>query len=268
MTANDDYFDDEYRLNRHLHHYTKPAVALMDGITMGGGYGVAGHCAYKVATENTRWAMPETGIGFFPDVGVTYELSRMDGALGMFFALTGITAGAADSYAAGIATHYMSAADMPALMRDLDAGDDVQDVLARYHQTPPEVGPIMAHHDVIADCFSRESVAAIMEALAKARAPWAGDILALLRTRSPLSLCVTFERMKRAAQSDFDRVIADDYVIARRFMRGAEFFEGVRAMLIDKDKKPRWQPDSVEKVSADAVLACFAPLPPDGDAGP
>ncbi|HEY0901535.1 MAG TPA: enoyl-CoA hydratase/isomerase family protein, partial [Micavibrio sp.] len=240
--------------------YPKPLIALMDGITMGGGYGVAGYCDYKIATQNTRWAMPETGIGFFPDVGVCHELSRMPPGLGMFFALTGITVGGADAYAAGVATHYIDAGDIPAFRADMTAGVPLGDIVARYHQLPGEVGPVMAHHDVIARCFTAGSVAAIFDSLAAETRPWAAEILALLKTRSPLSLCVTFARMKRAETQDFDRVIAEDYVIARHFMRGGEFFEGVRAMLIDKDKKPRWQPDSLEKVTETAVSAFFAPL--------
>ena len=261
VAANDAYFRDEYRLNKRLYHYSKPTVALMDGITMGGGYGVAGYCAYKIATENTRWAMPETGIGFFPDVGVTYELSRMPGGLGMFLALTGITVNGPDAYAAGIATHYVAAADMPQLKEDLAAGAPIETLMERYNRMPEAVGPVTAHHDVIARCFTRESVHEIFAALAAETAPWAAEILALLHTRSPLSLAVTFERMKRAADSDFDQVIEEDYVIARQFMRGQEFFEGVRAMLIHKDKAPRWSPETIEKVTESAVLAVFAPLP-------
>ena len=261
VDANDHYFYDEYNLNRRLFHYTKPLIALMDGITMGGGYGVAGYCDYKIATENTRWAMPETGIGFFPDIGSTYELSRMPGALGMFLALTGMTTNAEDAFYAGAATHYMKAEQLEALVDDLVAGGDVAARVAHYHQAPAESGPIAQNMDVIERCFAQASVPGILATLAAEETEWAQSILALLHTRSPLSLCVTFARMKRAGAQDFDQLIELDYVIARHFMRGDEFFEGVRAMLIDKDKTPKWQYARVEEVSETAVSSHFQPLP-------
>ncbi len=261
VDANDHYFYDEYNLNRRLFHYTKPLIALMDGITMGGGYGVAGYCDYKIATENTRWAMPETGIGFFPDIGSTYELSRMPGALGMFLALTGITTNSEDAFYAGAATHYMRSEQLSALADDLVAGGDVAARVAHYHQAPAQTGPIEQNRAVVARCFARATVPDILAALAVEDSDWARSVLALLHTRSPLSLCVTLERMKRAGAQDFDQLIELDYVIARHFMRGDEFFEGVRAMLIDKDKAPKWQPGSVAEVSETAVSRHFEPLP-------
>ncbi len=267
VAANDHYFYDEYNLNRRLFHYTKPLIALMDGITMGGGYGVAGYCDYKIATENTRWAMPETGIGFFPDIGSTYELSRMPGALGIFLALTGITTNAEDAYYAGAATHYMQAVQVSSLVDDLVAGGDVATTVARYHHAPATVGPIQQNLAIIERCFGQADVSAILAALGQDHSDWAQSILTLLHTRSPLSLCVTFERMKRAGVQDFDQLIELDYVIARHFMRGDEFFEGVRAMLIDKDKAPKWQPGSVAEVSKTAVSRHFEPLPGRLDEG-
>ena len=261
VVANDRYFHDEYNLNRRLFHYPKTLIALMDGITMGGGYGVAGYCDYKIATENTRWAMPETGIGFFPDIGCSYELTRMPGNLGVCLALTGMTAGPEDACYTGVATHYMDAETLPALVRGLSAGQDAGAVISRYNKAPAIAGPIAQHEEVIGRCFSHADVPGIIAALAAEPSAWAQSVLALLRTRSPLSLCVTYERMKRARGQDFDRVIEDDYVISRHFMRGDEFFEGVRAMLVDKDKNPRWQPDALDKVSETAVLRHFEPLP-------
>lgn len=267
VAVNDHYFHDEYSLNRRLFHYPKVLIAWMDGITMGGGYGVAGYCDYKIATENTRWAMPETGIGFFPDIGSTYELSRLPGALGMFLALTGITTGPEDACYAGVATHYMPAACGPSLADDLIADADVAATIAGYSLPPAQTGVIAQNSAVIARCFSRASVTAIFDSLAAEPSAWAHSILALLKTRSPLSLCVTFERMKRAGVQDFDQVIALDYVIARHFMRGDEFFEGVRAMLIDKDKNPQWQPASINEVSETAVSRHFQSLPGGLDEG-
>lgn len=261
VAANDHYFYDEYNLNRRLFHYTKPLIALMDGITMGGGYGVAGYCDYKIATENTLWAMPETGIGFFPDIGSSYELSRMPGALGMFLALTGMSAGPEDAVYAGVATHYIQAGKLPDLIDDLIAGGDVAACVARYHQAPAQAGPIQKNLSIIERCFALANVPDIFTALAADESDWARSTLALLHTRSPLSLCVTCARMKWAGMQDFDPLIELDYVIARHFMRGDEFFEGVRAMLIDKDKTPKWQPANVAEVSETAVSRHFEPLP-------
>ncbi len=267
VVANDHYFYDEYSLNRRLFHYTKPLIALMDGITMGGGYGVAGYCDYKIATENTRWAMPETGIGFFPDIGSTYELSRMPGALGMFLALTGITTNAEDAFYAGVATHYMQADQLSILVDALVAGGDVAACVTHYHQAPALDGPIAQNIAMVERCFAQGDVPGILAALVAEDSDWARSVLVLLGTRSPLSLCVTFERMRRAGAQDFDQLIELDYVIARHFMRGDEFFEGVRAMLIDKDKAPKWQPSSVEEVSKTAVFRHFEPLPGRLDEG-
>lgn len=267
VAVNDHYFYDEYNLNRRLFHYTKPLIAWMDGITMGGGYGVAGYCDYKIATENTRWAMPETGIGFFPDIGSTYELSRMPGALGMFLALTGITTGAEDAFFSGVSTHYVQADKLSLLSDDLIGGGDVAACIAHYHQTPVQAGDIEKNIATVERCFALQDVAAILSALVAEDSDWARSALALLRTRSPLSLCVTFERMKRAREQNYDQLIDLDYVIARHFMRGDEFFEGVRAMLVDKDKTPKWQHASVDEVSKTAVSRYFDPLPGRLDAG-
>lgn len=261
VSRNDRYFYDEYNLIRTIYHFPKPTLALMDGITMGGGYGVAGACRFRVATENTRWAMPETGIGFFPDVAASYYLLRAPGAMGMCLALTGMTIGPEDTVYGGFASHYVYAAALDDMMAAFHEGGNVEEVLARFHKTPVLTGLLCQHQDLIDECCGAESPQAILAALAQQSAEWAQSTLALLQTRSPLSLGVTFERMKRAAGQDFDLIIEDDYVIARRFMRGEEFFEGVRAMLVDKDKTPRWQPETLENLGQTEILNYFAPLP-------
>lgn len=254
VALNDRYFYDEYRLNRQLFHYSKPLIAMMDGITMGGGYGVAGPCRYRIATENTKWAMPETGIGFFPDIGSAYSLQRAPGAMGMCLALTGMTIGAEDVVYGGFATHYIYAEALEDVLEGFVKGDDV---LENFHREPVIIGPLAKHQDVIDRCFGQDSLEGIVRALEEETSEWARGTLALLRSRSPLAVSVTYERMKRAQGQSFDQIIEQDYVIARRFMRGGEFFEGVRAMLIDKDKKPRWNPDIIDKVTKTAVFSHF-----------
>lgn len=259
LAQNDHYFYDEYNLIRQIYHYPKPTVALMDGITMGGGYGVAGACRYRVATENTKWAMPETGIGFFPDVASAYYLNKAPGAMGMCLALSGMTIGPEDTVYGGFASHYTYAAALPDMMVAIQNGAHPGGAIGDRHRDPVIVGPLCRHDDVIERCFSEHSVEEIFEALKKEPSEWAGETLALLGTRSPLSLKVTFERMKRAAGQDFDMIIEDDYVIAQHYMRGGEFFEGVRAVLVDKDKNPKWTPDRLENVTEAAVFGHFEP---------
>lgn len=258
---NDHYFYDEYRLNSLLFHNSKTLVALMNGFTMGGGWGVAGYCDYRVATENTKWAMPETGIGFFPDIGAAHSLLQAPGAMGMCLALTGMTIGPEDALHGGFATHYIYAEALTDFIAAIDGGERMSAVVERFHRQLSVVGPLAQHQDVIDRCFNLERVDLIIEALAQESSDWAQATLKLLYSRSPLALAVTFERMKRAEGQGFDQIIEDDYVIARRFMRGDEFFEGVRAMLVDKDKTPKWMPESLDKVTKAAVLSHFKPLP-------
>ncbi|QQG35210.1 MAG: enoyl-CoA hydratase/isomerase family protein [Micavibrio aeruginosavorus] len=261
LTCNDRYFYNEYNLIRALYYFPKPTIALMDGITMGGGYGVAGACRFRVATENTKWAMPETGIGFFPDVAAAYYLLRAPGSIGMCLALTGMTIGPEDALYGGFASHYVYAAALDDMMQALHDGADGVAALARFHKAPMITGPLCQHQDLIDECFSEDTPQAVLSALSRQPSEWAQTMAALLRSRSPLSIGVAFERMKRARGRSFDQIIEDDYVIARRFMRGNEFFEGVRAVLVDKDKSPKWQPETLENLTETDVLPLFETLP-------
>ena len=267
VTKNDRYFYDEYNLNRHLHGFSKPLIALMDGITMGGGYGVAGYCRYRIATQNTKWAMPETGIGFFPDIGSSYSLLKAPGYLGMCLALTGMTIGPEDTRYAGFATHYMYAEALPELLQALYKGEAPEIAIEHFNKVPAITGPLTQHQDVIDRCFSQNSVSEIIGALEKETSEWAQATLQLLLSRSPLAVYVTFARMKEAEGQTFSQIIERDYVIARQFMRGNEFFEGVRAMLVDKDKNPQWVPKTFDKVAKTVVSRHFEPLPGRLDEG-
>ena len=195
VSLNDHYFYDEYRLNRQIFHYSKLLIALMDGITMGGGYGVAGPCRYRIATENTKWAMPETGIGFFPDIGSSHSLQQAPGTMGLCVALTGMTIGPEDALYAGFATHYMYAEALPAVVAEIEVGADPLTVFEQFHREPSMIGPLCQHQDVIDRCFGLDSVAAIVAALRQETSDWAQATLALLLSRSPLAVAVTFARM-------------------------------------------------------------------------
>lgn len=256
---NDLYFYDEYNLIRELFHFPKPTIALMDGITMGGGYGVAGACRYRIATENTKWAMPETGIGFFPDVAAAYYLLQAPGHMGMCMALSGMTIGPEDTLYGGFASHYIYSESIPDFIKAVE-GEGIDSALASFHKQPAIMGPVSQHQYVMDECFSAPDITGVMARLTNDPSEWAQGVLAILQQRSPLSLGITYQRMKRAQGQTYDSIAEEDYVIARRFMRGQEFFEGVRAVLVDKDKNPQWQPETLEKLSENEVLSYFEPL--------
>jgi enoyl-CoA hydratase len=238
----------EYRLNRAIHHCRKPYIAVIDGLVMGGGAGVSIHGSHRIAGPNARFAMPETGIGFFPDVGASWFLSRCPGQLGIYLGLTGAVLGPADMHHAGIATHY------------LPAGVS----LTRYSEVaglPIDAGPppLAALQDAIDRCFAGNSVETILAALAAENSVWARDCAAKLRQRAPLALKVTLRQLRQAATLNFDEAIVVEYRLARHFMAGKDFFEGVRAAVIDKDRNPRWNPADLAEVSDDLVESYFAP---------
>ena len=272
------FFRDEYALNRRIFHYPKPYIALMDGIAMGGGVGVSVLGSHRVATERTAFAMPETGIGFFPDVGATYFLPRLPGRLGLYLALTGARLGSADCCHAGIATHYVPRDRLAELKAELaasaaagiGAGDGraaVDAVLGRFAEDPGPP-PVAVHLERIDACFGRESVEAVLDALDAEGTEWAGKTAAAMAAKSPTALKVAFEQYRRGGSLGLDAALRLEYGMSQVFMRNRDFFEGVRALIIDKDNTPRWEPPSLAEVGADAVAEYFGaaePDPPFGD---
>jgi enoyl-CoA hydratase len=259
----------EYPMNARLRRFPKPYIALLDGITMGGGVGVSVHGSHRVATERTAFAMPETGIGFFPDVGATYVLPRLPGALGRWLGLSGARLGAADCLEAGLATHYVPAGDLPDLERalgeaDLGAGAAAVDAVLAAWQAAPPPGELPAIQACLDACFGQPSLAAVLAALAAEPSGWGAAQLELLRTKSPTSLAVTFRQLEAGAKLGFIPAMRLEYRLAHRFMRGHDFKEGVRAVIIDKDHRPAWRPGRVEAIADPEVDAYFAPLP-DGE---
>ena len=260
-----DFFREEYILNRRIHRLAKPHVALLDGITMGGGVGLSVHGSHRVATERTLFAMPETGIGLFPDVGGSYFLPRCPGEIGMFLALTGHRLKAADMIYAGIATDHVPSAKLPELKAalaaiDPAAGKPAVDAALAAVAVPAGAAPLAEHHQRIDRCFAQPSVEAIIEALDADGSDWAAAMGAILRKMSPTSLKVTYREVRLGGTLDFEACMVMEYRMIQRFMHGADFFEGVRAAIVDKDQKPRWQPASVAEVGAADVDAYFAPL--------
>ena len=257
----------EYPMNARLHHFTKPWIALLDGIVMGGGVGVSVHGSHRIVTERTVFAMPETGIGLFPDVGATYMLPRLPGALGLYLGLTGARLDAADCLHAGIGTGHVAADRLDALEDALAAVDlrgdafaQVDAVLARF-ESDPGPAPIVDLRDRIDRCFGRESLAAIWDGLADETSGWGVAQCEELATKSPSSLAVTFRQLCQGATLDFNSAMQLEYRLVHRFMAGHDFREGVRALLIDKDRHPKWRPERLSDVTETMVDGYFAPLP-------
>jgi enoyl-CoA hydratase len=252
------FFMTEYRMNHRLFSYSKPTVSVMDGITMGGGVGIALPCRYRIATENTRFAMPETGIGLFPDVGGGWYLPRLPGQTGKYLALTGARLDGAECLALGLATHYVSSANVPAA---IDALNDCPDIFAalKSHGTGAPLARIVENRTLIDRLFAGETLAEIMSALETDGSAWAAKELATLRTKSPLSCAVALRQLREGAtMPDFAGEMRQEYAIGARVVHTHDFIEGVRALIIDKDNAPQWQ----AIVDPAEVNAIFAPMPP------
>jgi enoyl-CoA hydratase len=263
----EDFFHEEYRLNRLIHVFAKPYVALIDGVTMGGGVGLSVHGSHRVAGDRTLLAMPEVGIGLFPDVGGTYFLPRLPGRLGLFLALTGWRLKAADAIYCGLATDYVASDRMDALadsFTELDwAANDAEllvDGLIDRFKSDPGPSEMEPHRELIDHCFSARSVESILAALDAAKDDWAAKVAALIRRASPTSLKVTFAQLEKGATLDFDAAMVQEYRLSQAFMAGGDFYEGIRALLVDKDNVPQWSPARLDQVTPRAVEAHFAPL--------
>lgn len=263
------FYHDEYRLNALIHHLPKPYIALLDGIVMGGGVGVSVHGSHRVVTENIRFAMPETGIGLFPDVGGSYFLSRCPGELGMFLALTGTRIGAADALYSGVGTHYVPAERIDALETDLVDADfsaggtasaTVEAVLARHSGPVGEAPGLAAERSRIDRIFAEQSVDEIVRQLEQEDDAWAREICDTIRSKSPISTKVAFRQLRTGREQDFDACMRMEYRLACRFITGVDFYEGVRATVIDKDQSPVWKPGRLTEIDETAVDAYFADL--------
>ena len=259
------FFWDEYRLDYAVHEFPKPYVALVDGIVMGGGVGISVHGSHRIMTERTTFAMPECGIGLFPDVGGTAFLPRAPGELGMYLALTGARMKAADAIHAGIGTHYMPSAKLDALLECLANADlagnaeSVDAVVAEFAEDPGPV-QIREHARTIDRCFAAPTVAGIVDALEAEDGYFAIETADALRTKSPTSMLVTHRQLRGGSGLDFETVMRREYRMACAFLDGHDFFEGVRAAVIDKDRNPRWNPARLEDVGEADVARYFAPI--------
>ncbi len=262
----EDFFTEEYALNHLIHAYPKPYVVFMDGICMGGGMGISAHGSdygLRIATERTKMAMPETNIGLFPDVGGGWFLARCPGRIGEYLALTGHLIGGADAVAARLADGVLSSAGLAEVWESLTDGDRFEQVREALGQAPRAVGSLAGRRADIDRFFALPTVTDIVGALEADGSPWAGETAALLRKRSPLMLHVTLEHLRRARHM----TLAADLRMERDMVRhcfhlrpgaASETFEGIRALVIDKDHAPRWSPARIEEVTAEMVAAFFA----------
>ena len=257
-----DFWREEYILNRRIKLYPKPYVSLIDGIVMGGGAGVSINGSHRVAGDKFAFAMPEVGIGFFPDIGATWFLPRMPGKAGLYLALTGARAKAGDAVALGLAEAYVPSDRMSALRQALIDGEPVEAALRRL-SAPAPASAIVAERAVVDSCLSGASVADCLARLdaAAAQSAFAAETAKTIRTKSPTSLAIAFRQMEVGRAMDIDEAMKTEFRIVSRLCRGHEFYEGVRAVIIDKDNAPQWRPARVEDVGAAEVDAYFAPLP-------
>lgn len=257
------FFHDEYQLNHLMFIYPKPIIAFMDGITMGGGVGISQPARFRVATENTKFAMPETGIGLFPDVGGGWYLSRLEGRVGQFLALTGSRIAGAGCLSLGLATHYLSS-NVLAEAKSRIATEDVErmdGILGTLSVTPP-ASKIVETLFQINRHFASDRLEDILLSLEGDASDWAMRELATLRSKSPQTCKVALRQLSESSTlTDFADNMAMEYRIASRVIVRPDFAEGVRAVIVDKDNAPKWNPATAEDVSDALIDAIFAPLP-------
>jgi enoyl-CoA hydratase len=261
------FFHDEYQLDHLIKTYPKPFVAFVDGIVMGGGVGISQPARYRVATENTRFAMPETGIGLFPDVGGSYYLARLPHRIGQFLVLTGARLDGSECLWTGLATHYLPASALPEAKARIAHGHEPGGVLAALAVAPPPAR-IEANASSIARHFATdrlEDIAASLEADANTHGgEWAAKERAAIAPKAPLSSKVALRQLvEGAAIADFAAIMTMEYRVASRLIYRPDFAEGVRALIVDKDNAPKWDPATADDVPDALVDSIFAPLPPD-----
>lgn len=258
------FFWHEYRLNYFIRQFSKPYIALMDGITMGGGVGIALHGSHPIAGEHFSFAMPETGIGFFPDVGASYLLAHCPGYLGFYLGLTGNRLNVDESFAAGLIKGIIPAEHFADFLTALSETDlslnafvGVERCLSQYSRLPQSSTELSKNNSMINDCFSHASVGDILSALSSKKNEWARKVHEQLLKKSPLSLEVTFIQLHRAKSMKFAACLKMDYLLASHFLKDSDFYEGIRALLVDKDNQPQWQPSSLTAIDEHQVANYF-----------
>ena len=254
-----DFYRDEYLLNAFIKHFPKPYVALLRGFVMGGGVGVSVHGSHRIADESMLFAMPETGIGLFPDVGGSYFLPRLPGEIGLYLGMTGARLKTQDALYAGVATHFVPAAKRDALVESLADGREIDMALRDVADTVPDAY-LTAHRAKIDAIFGGDSVEDILAALDADRTDWADDTAKTIRAKSPTATKLAFRQIREGKTLGFDDCMRMEFRMVNRVIAGRDFYEGVRATIIDKDGAPNWQPATLAQVSDADIDAYFAPL--------
>ncbi|HZS82589.1 MAG TPA: enoyl-CoA hydratase/isomerase family protein [Stellaceae bacterium] len=262
-----DFFREEYCLIQRVYRFPKPYIALCDGITMGGGVGMSVHGSHRIATERFLFAMPETAIGLFPDVGATTFLNRCPGRIGRYLALTGARLKAADALYCGLATHFVPSERLPALTEALaglawrggDARAEADRVIVGF-AADAGPAPLAEQRAAIERCFAPDSIEGIIAALEEEGGPWAAAALDAIAKASPTSLKITLRQLTLGAGFDVEAALQLEYRMTQHVMQRHDFFEGVRALLVDKDQAPRWRPPRLAEVTEEEVAFYFQPL--------
>jgi enoyl-CoA hydratase len=256
------FWREEYQLNRRIKRYPKPYVALVDGIVMGGGVGVSAHGAWLIAGDHFAFAMPEVGIGFFPDVGASFLLPRLPHRAGAYLALTGARIGASDALALGLARAAAPSARIGELAAALEDRGSIDAIVAEF-ALPAPASPLLAQGAWIEACFAHSTPAQIIAALAEGAAadlPVAKATREAMRAKSPTSQAIALRQMELGRSLSFEEAMMMEFRIVSRICRGHDFYEGVRALIVDKDNRPDWRPSAADAVSKAAIDAYFAPL--------
>jgi enoyl-CoA hydratase len=259
------FWREEYTLNHLLKTYPKPVVSLLNGIVMGGGVGMSFHGSHRVASEKLMFAMPEVGIGFFPDVGASWFLPRLPHRIGTYLALTGARIGLGDAMALGLATNAVESTRIAELATKLEVDEPVDAILQRFAMPAP-AAPLLEHRSLIAEAFAEHTLPAIMAKLSQAAlgsSLFASKTLETLQAKSPTSMAIALEQVKRGASMGFADVMRMEYRIVCRIADGLDFYEGVRAVIVDKDQRPLWTPARLEELDPAAIARHFAPLADD-----
>lgn len=267
----EDFFTEEYALNHLIHFYPKPYIAIMDGVVMGGGMGIAQGgpgCGLRIVTDRTKMAMPEVNIGLFPDVGGSHFLGHAPGQLGRYLGLTGLTIGAADALYVGLADVYVPGEHLHGLLRVIEntPGEALADAVRGFagaFSGQAGASELQANRAAIDAHFAAPTVAAVMESLERDDSPFAQKALKAMRQRSPLMMCVTAELLSRGAQMDVAGCLRMERSVVRRNFEHGEVLEGVRALVIDKDNAPQWNPPTLAAVTPEMVARFFEPVWPD-----
>ncbi|KAK5576793.1 hypothetical protein RB653_007937 [Dictyostelium firmibasis] len=260
------FFREEYILNNLIGNNPIPQVSIYNGFAMGGGIGLSVHGKFRVATENTIFAMPETGIGFFCDVGGSYFLPRLPNNYGMYLALTGNKLKGKNVFLAGVATHFVKNENIQALEKELEESqspttENINSILNKYHETQLDSSEYNQNLSDIQRIFGKDSVKEIFYQLEKDNTEWSNQTLKTLKSVSPSSLMVVFEQMKQGAKlPSLAKCLEMEFRISQHFLENPDFFEGVRALLVDKDKNPKWLPSSIDQIDQNLVNSYFKPL--------